>query len=141
MDLFSIRFYEFIFFDNCLIDTRCENKTVGTIKHGSHIKGKYNTAILGCSNPNCWKGKGAERIAFTTIFNNKSMPAIFHASINLLLSDFFTKPKYVISGADKPASISKFLPSKVISLGMSLYRKSHSKINSTKILTTCSCVN
>ena len=45
-----------------------------------------------------------------------------------------------MSGADKPASISKFLPSKVISPGINLYRKSQKRMISTKILIICNCV-
>ncbi len=45
-----------------------------------------------------------------------------------------------MTGADNPASISKFLPSKVISPGIYLYRKSQYKMISTKILTICNCV-
>lgn len=47
----------------------------------------------------------------------------------------FVKPKYAINGAVKPARMSKFRPSKVISSGTSLFKKSQNKMISTGILT------
>ncbi len=77
-------------------------------------------------------------------YTNQSIPTIFiksprqikfQISIPFRLIFIFFKPKYAINGAVKTASMSKFRPSKVISSGIVLLRKSQNKINSTGILT------
>ena len=52
--------------------TKWENKTIGTIKDGNKIKGKYKIAILGCSKANFCNGKGLDKIEFITMFIKRS---------------------------------------------------------------------
>jgi hypothetical protein len=37
---------------NCLMDARCESRTIGTTQEGNQLKGKYKTAMSGWSKAN-----------------------------------------------------------------------------------------
>lgn len=91
--------------------------------------------MLGWSNANFCIGEGAENNAFTTIFNKSERQIKFQIKIAFLLIFSFVKPKYAINGAVIPARMSKFRPSKVISSGIALFKKSQNKTISTGILT------
>ena len=72
---------------------KCETITSGTTIPGNQTKGKYNTAIVGWSNANFWKGKGADKIAFATVNNKMKRQRKFHASIVTGLNFCFLNPK------------------------------------------------
>jgi len=91
--------------------------------------------MLGCSKANLCIGEGAENSAFTTIFIKSPRQIKFQIKIVGLLNLVFVSPKYAINGAVIPAVMSKFRPSKVISSGIDLLRKSQNKTISTGILT------
>ena len=91
--------------------------------------------MFGCSKANFCIGEGAENKAFTTIFIKSPRQIKFQIKIPFLLIFSFVKPKYAINGAVIPARMSKFRPSKVISSGIALFRKSQNKTISTGILT------
>jgi hypothetical protein len=65
----------------------------------------------------------------------------FQAKNNLLLKLFLLKYIKAITGAVTPAIMSQFLPSKVITSGISFERNNQYKQLSTGILTTLSQVN
>ena len=124
-----------VFLNNCLIEVKCPNNTIGTIKVGNQLNGKFKIAIFGCSNANFCIGEGAENKALTTIFINSPKHTKFQIKIAFLLIFCFVKPKYAIKGAVNPASMSKFRPSKVINSGIALCKNSQNKTISTGILT------
>ena len=133
--LFFVRFLSAFYFNNCLIEVKCPNNTIGTIKVGNQLNGKFKIAIFGCSNANFCIGEGAENKALTTIFIKSPKHTKFQIKIAFLLIFCFVKPKYAMKGAVNPASMSKFRPSKVISSGIALCKKSQNKTISTGILT------
>ncbi len=107
-------------FISCLIDTKCPNKTIGTINVGSQLNGKYRIAMFGWSNANCWIGKGVDNNALTTMFNKSARQMKFQNKIICRLNILFVKPKYAIKGAVMPEIISKLRPSNVINCGTAL---------------------
>lgn len=127
--------FSFFSFNSCLIDVKCPNNTIGTIKVGNQLNGKFKIAILGWSKANFWIGEGAENNAFTTIFIRNPRQMKFQIRIVCLFSFDLVSPKYAITGAEIPARMSKLRPVKVISSGIVLLRKSQNKIISTGILT------
>jgi hypothetical protein len=86
--------------------------------------------------------KGAAKIALITIFNNKPRQMKFHIRSNLLFLswEFLKQIKYTM-GAVMPERISKFLPAKVISSGISLCVLSMNSVISTGTRTMCTRVN
>src|SRR5690554_3725731 len=116
------------------METKCPNKTIGTINVGNQLNGKFKIAVFGCSKANFCIGDGAEKKAFTTMLTRRPRQIKFQIKIVLRLIFPLANPKYAIIGAVIPAIISKFLPSKVISSGIALFRKSQNSTISTGIL-------
>jgi hypothetical protein len=50
--LFFVRLNVYFILNNCLIETKCPNKTTGTINVGNQLNGKFKIAILGWLNAN-----------------------------------------------------------------------------------------
>jgi len=117
------------------METICPNKTIGTINVGNQLKGKFKIAMLGCSKANFCIGDGAEKKAFMTMLIRRPRHTKFQIKTRFRLFFPFANPKYAIIGAVIPAMISKFLPSKVMSQGIALFRKSQKSTISTGILT------
>ena len=69
---------------SCLIDTKCPNKTVGTINVGNQLNGKFRIAMFGWSNANFCIGDGAESKALTTIFIKSARHTKFQTKIIFL---------------------------------------------------------
>ncbi len=115
-------YYADFIFVSCRIDVKCPNKTIGTIKVGNQLNGKFRIAMFGWSNAKICKGDGAENIALITMFNKRARQIKFQTKINFLLNFPFVKPKYAINGAVIPAIMSKLRPSKVISCGIALLK-------------------
>ena len=80
-------------FNNCLIEAKCPNNTIGTINVGNQQNGKFKIAIFGCSNANFCIGEGAENKAFTTIFINSPRQMKFQINKIFLFIVCFVKPK------------------------------------------------
>ncbi len=57
-------------FNNCLMDVRCPNSTTGTINVGNQLKGKFKSAMFGCSNASFCNGEGADKKANATMLSN-----------------------------------------------------------------------
>lgn len=137
--LFQYLCYNELYFtfivNSCLIATRCVSKTMGTIKVGNQLKGKFKIAIFGWSNANFCMGDGAESKALITIFSKSPRQITFQINIPRLPIQCFEKPKNATIGAVIPENISRFLPSKVIRPGMALCRNNQNNTNSTGILT------
>jgi hypothetical protein len=120
----------------CLIDKKDNVKANGTRKPGNHDDGNVATTVFAGSFINTRIGAGVDKIATVTMFASNIRHKIFHPMITGF-DTLFLEIRKPMMGPVIPAMISKFLPSKVIWIGITFPINSAQSNSSTKNLKLC----
>ncbi len=92
----------------CLMETKCPNKTIGTINVGSQLNGKFKIAMFGCFKCEFLYRRRRGEKAFTTTLIRRPRHIKFRTKIVFLLIFPLLNPKYATIGPVTPAIMSTY---------------------------------